>query len=149
DPTVYAWQFPQVSGVNSSASVTRLQEEIQKVLDAGRLTPARAYYADQGSFEEYWLFMQPGRIVTTLAWAYPYLTTTQQSAVRSYVAAELASSTHAPWAASPMSPTSGNTRRELSSLTRVTYFTPSFATNQSSVHTIYGLWLYAWRTGDW
>jgi len=149
DITPYAWQFPVASGVNAFDMVARLQEEIQKVLTAGRLTPQRAYYADLGSSEEYWQYMQPGRIITTLAWAYPYLTAAQQTSVRSYVAAELADATHAPWAASPMSVTTGTTRRELSPLNRVTYVTPTFATNQPSVQTIYGLWLYAWRTDDW
>jgi hypothetical protein len=149
DPTIYAWQFPVVSGANAPDMVVRLQEEVQKVLDAGRLTPQRAYMADQGSFEEYWQYMQPGRIITTLAWAYPYLTPAQQASAKSYVAAELASATHAPWAASPMSPSVAGTRRELSPLNRVTMFTPAFATTQPSVHTIYGLWLYGWRTGDW
>jgi hypothetical protein len=149
DITPYAWQFPVVTGANASDMVGRLQEEIQKVLNAGRLTPQRAYYADVGTGEEYWQYMQPGRIITTLAWAYPYLTPAQQTSVKSYVAGELADATHAPWAASPMPVTSGTTRRELSPLNRVTFFTPGFATNQPSVHTIYGLWLYGWRTGDW
>jgi hypothetical protein len=150
DPTPYAWQFPVVAGANAPDMIVRLQEEVQKVLSAGRLTPQRAYMADQGSFEEYWQYMQPGRIITTLAWAYPYLTATQQSGVQSYVAAELASPTHAPWAASPMSPTvAGATRRELGPLNRPTYFTPAFATAQPSIHTLYGLWLYGYRTGDW
>jgi hypothetical protein len=149
DMTPYAWQFPVVTGANAPDMIAQLQEEIQKVLAAGRLTPQRAYYADQGSFEEYWQYTQPGRIITTLAWAYPYLTTGQQTSARSYVAAELADATHAPWAASPMPVTSGATRRELSPLNRVTYFTTTFGRTQPSVHTIYGLWLYAWRTGDW
>jgi len=149
DITSYAWQFPVVTGANAPDMIGRLQEEVQKVLNAGRLTPQRAYYADQSTYEEYWQYMQPGRIITTLAWAYPYLTPTQQTGARSYVAAELADATHAPWAASPMSVTSGTSRRELSPLNRVTYMTPVFATNQPSVHTIYGLWLYGWRTGDW
>ncbi len=150
DPTPYTWQFPVVTGVSAPDMATRLQEEIQKVLDAGRLTPQRAYYADLGNNEQYWQYTQPGQIVTTLAWAYPYLTTAQQASVKSYVAAELASATHAPWATSPLSPTVASaTRRELSPLNRVTYFTQPFGTSQPSVHTIYGLWLYGWRTGDW
>jgi hypothetical protein len=127
----------------------RLQEEVQKVLDAGRLAPMRAYYGSQGAqLEEYWLYMQPGRIITTLAWAYPYLTPAQQAGVTSYVAAELADSTHAPWASCPMSVTAG-ARREHYPLSRLTYVTPHFATTQPCVHTIYALWLYAWRSGDW
>ena len=69
--------------------------------------------------------------------------------MKSYVAAELADATHAPWSSSPMSVTSGPTRRELYPLSRVTYFTPAFGRTQPSVHTIYGLWLYGWKTGDW
>lgn len=148
--TPYAWQFPVVTGTNAPVMAARLQEEVQKVLEAGRLTPQRAYYADLANDEQYWQYIQPGRIVTTLAWAYPHLTAAQQTAVRSYVAAELASATHAPWATTPLSPTvAGATRRELFPLHRVTYFNAPFGTNQPSVHTIYGLWLYGWRTADW
>jgi hypothetical protein len=151
DITRYAWEFPSVAGVTGATPmITRLQEEVQKVLDAGRLTPMRAYYGSKPSMgEEYWLYIQPGRIITTLAWAYPYLTTAQQAGVKSYVAAELASATHAPWANSPMPVTAGTTRRELHPLSRVTYITPAFANTHPSVHTLYGLWLYAYRTGDW
>jgi hypothetical protein len=149
DPTRYAWEFPRVSGVTGADElVQRLQEEVQKVLDAGRLSPMRAYYADIPEAEEYWLYLEPGRIVTTLAWAYPYLTTTQQAAVQSYVAAELGNATHAPWAAYPLSPTDG-TRRELHPLERVTYRTFAFGATRPSIQTIYGLWLYAFRSGDW
>jgi hypothetical protein len=147
--TRYAWEYPRVNGVTGAEDlVQRLQEEVQKVLDAGRLSPMRAYYADIPEAEEYWMYLEPGRIITTLAWAYPYLTPTQQTGVRSYVAAELASSTHAPWATSPMSPTVG-TRRELHPLERVTYRTFAFGATRPTVHTIYGLWLYAFRSGDW
>jgi hypothetical protein len=149
DITRYAWEYPRVTGVTGADEmIQRLQEEAQKILDAGRLSPMRAYYADIITVEEYWMYLEPGRIVTTLAWAYPYLTPTQQAGVRSYVTAELASSTHAPWATYPMSPTVG-TRRELHPLERVTYRTFSFGAARPTVHTIYGLWLYAFRSGDW
>jgi hypothetical protein len=150
DITPYAWQFPYVTGVTASANgmIQQLQEEVQKILDSGRLSPMRAYYGDIATAEEYWMYMEPGRIITTLAWAYPYLTSVQRASVQSYVAAELSSATHAPWAASPMSPTVG-TRRELHPLNRVTYRPVSFGTNRPSVHTIYGLWLYGYRSGDW
>jgi hypothetical protein len=65
------------------------------------------------------------------------------------VAAELASATHAPWATTPMLVTSGTTRREPFPHDRVTWHPVNFGTAHPSVHTIYGLWLYAWRTGDW
>jgi hypothetical protein len=149
DITRYAWDYPRVTGITGAdALVQRLQEEVQKVLDSGRLSPARTYYGDIGTVEEYWQYIEPGRIITTLAWAYPYLSAAQQTAVRAYVAAELASATHAPWAAYPMQPTSG-ARRELSTPEKVTYRAFSFGASRPTLHTIYGLWLYAFRTGDW
>lgn len=149
DTAPYAWQFPVVSGVNrSDEMVVRLQEEVQRILDAGRLAPLRVYHGDIATVEEYWLYTEPGRIIATLAWAYPYLTAAQQVAVRSYVSAELDSNTHAPWAAAPLAFNAG-TRRELHPLDRVTYRPYDFGRTRPTVHTIYGLWLYAFRTGDW
>jgi hypothetical protein len=151
DITPYAWQFPRVTDASNAASaemIQQLQEEVQKILDTGRLAPMRAYYGDIGTAEEYFMYYEPGRIITTLAWAYPYITATQQAAVRGYVAAELSSSTHAPWAASPLSATTGN-RRELHPLDRVTYRQNTHGSGKPSVQTMYGLWLYAYRTGDW
>lgn len=149
DVTPYVWEFPRVSSVapGTADMVQQLQEEVQKVLTAGNLAPARTFYADQGANEEYWQYIEPGRIITTLAWAYPYLTTTQQTGVRTYVAAQLASATHAPWA-NRLTPTSG-ARPELHPLEKVTYMTYQFGATRPSVHTIYGLWLYAFRSGDW
>lgn len=150
DITRYAWEFPRVSSAGTGASemIEQLRQEVQKILDKGRLAPMRAYYGDIAIVEEYWLYTEPGRIITTLAWAYPYLTQTQQSGVRSYVAAELASSTHAPWAGSVLQPAAG-ARRELHPLERVTYREFVFGASRPTVHTIYGLWLYAYRSGDW
>lgn len=151
DITRYAWEFPFVTGVSGAAAtemIAQLQEEVQKILNAGRLSPMRAYYGDIATAEEYWLYTDPGRIITTLAWAYPYLTATQQASVRSYVAAELGSPTHAPWAPSPVQPTAG-TRRELHPLERVTYRAFGFGRTRPTIHTLYGLWLYAYQSGDW
>jgi hypothetical protein len=151
DITPYAWQFPLVSnatGANAVQMIQQLQEEVQKILNLGRLAPMRAYYGDIGTAEEYWLYTEPGRIITTLAWAYPYLTSSQRTSVRSYVAAELASSTHAPWAAARLQPTTG-ARRELHPLNRVTYTPYGFGATRPTVQTIYGLWLYGYRSGDW
>jgi hypothetical protein len=147
DVTPYAWEAPRVTNLSADpVLVQQLQEEVQKVLDTGNLAPLRTYYADQGGNEEYWLYTEPGRIITTLAWAYPYLTVSQQTAVRTYVAGQLASATHAPWAGR-LTPTTGN-RRELHPLEKVTYMTYAFGVNRPTVHTIYGLWLYAFRSGD-
>lgn len=144
----YAWQFPQVTGVTGVSDLQAgLQEEIQAVLDAGHLAPMIINYADQQNVG-YQVFMEPGRIITTLAWAYPYLTSTQQNAVKTYVANELGDSRFAPWGSYPLPPDVG-TRRETYQMTKIWNLNANFGTNRPSVHTIYGLWLYGYRTGDW
>jgi hypothetical protein len=66
----YAWEFPRVTGVTGADEmIQQLQEEVQKILDAGRLSPLRVYYADIPTAEQYWMYVEPGRIITTLAWA--------------------------------------------------------------------------------
>ena len=64
----YAWQFPQAQQITGADDlILRLQEEAQAILNAGRLAPLRAYHADIPTVEEYWLYQEPGRLITTLA----------------------------------------------------------------------------------
>ncbi|HZE98356.1 MAG TPA: hypothetical protein VE981_15095, partial [Planctomycetota bacterium] len=149
DPTPYAWEFPQVSGIGAGADLMKveLQEQIQAVLHAGHLAPLYISYSDQGSVG-YAVYMEPGRILTTLAWAYPYLTGAQQTSVRAYVASELGTAANAPWGTYPLSTTSG-TPREIHPKTKWWSQSATFGQYRPSVHTIYGLWLYGYRTGDW
>src|ERR1043166_1395506 len=73
----YAWQFPQITGISGADDLkTELQEHIQSVLDNGHLAPLYLNRADQQSVG-YTIYLEPGRIITTLAWAYPYLTSSQ------------------------------------------------------------------------
>jgi regulation of enolase protein 1 (concanavalin A-like superfamily) len=149
DPTPYAWEFPQVTGIASGADVmkTELQEQIQAVLDAGHLAPIYISRSDQQSVG-YAVYLEPGRILTTIAWAYPHLTTAQQAAARSYAAAELADARFAPWGAYPL-PKDVGTPRETHPKTKWWYESATFGQYRPSVQTIYGLWLYGYRTGDW
>lgn len=144
----YAWQFPEISDVSGADDlIAELQGEVQAILDAGNLAPLYLSHADQQSVG-YTLYNEPGRTIVTLAWAYPYLTETQQSAVRAYVANQLNSSDHAPWSAFPLPKTAG-APREAHQREKWWYSSSSFGLNRPSVQTIYGLWLYAWRSGDW
>src|SRR5262245_15022599 len=52
--------------------IDELRAETQKVLDAGPLAPHRCVFADTMD-DMYFVYWQPGRIITTLAFAYPYL----------------------------------------------------------------------------
>ena len=151
----YIWQFPRVTNISSTADgmKTTLQEEVQKILDAGHLAPLRIHYADIVS-EGYFLYHERGRIIATLAWAYPYLTSTQQSAVRTYVGTELSTAAYTPWSTSPRNiPQDQGARRELYTPQQVWGWT-IFWNNESGhtkpvIHNLYGLWLYAYRSGDW
>jgi hypothetical protein len=143
----YAWEFPETGApVGADDLIQVLREEVRKVLAAGHLAPIYISYADQYSVG-YRVYQEPGRIITTLAWAYPYLTGTQQTAVRAYVASELASAQFAPWAPYPLASGSG-TPRELHPKTQWWYDNGWFQ-YRPYVQTIYGLWLYGHRTGDW
>jgi len=144
----YAWEFPRATSVAGADDlITDLQEEVQKILNAGHLAPIYISYADQDS-AGYKVYQEPGRIITTLAWAYPYLTDPQKTAVRAYAAAELADARFAPWGPYPM-PDMVGTPRELHLKTQWWYSRSGNFLSRPSVQTIYGLWLYGHRSGDW
>ena len=160
--TPYLWDVDYVNPatVNAPDLVARLQTEVQKILDTGRpggtyggLSVLQYNHHDQGSTsggEQYWTLVKPGRIIETLALAYPYLTAGQKTSARAYVQAELASSTFQPWASSQLSPTSGN-KREFFPITTRTYISyASFPTYTPTCEQMYGLWRWGWAIGgDW
>lgn len=132
--------------------IDELRAEVQKVLDAGPLAPLRAVYADIKE-DMYYLYWQPGRIVTTLAYAYPYLAPEQQEAVKAYVRAELDDPARAPWAPDGHLPAAGGARREIHSYVHEgngwDRYWGMWGVKKPITGVIYGLWLYADRTGDW
>ncbi|MHB9007303.1 MAG: hypothetical protein ACYDC1_10275, partial [Limisphaerales bacterium] len=92
-----AWEFPEVIEIDGAEDlVATLRSEIQRVLEAGRLAPLYLSHADQESVG-YTVYQEPGRIVTTLAWAYPHLSDAMRTAVRAYVNDEFNNPTNAPW----------------------------------------------------
>ncbi len=148
DITPYAWQFPSISNISGADDLkTELQGHIDGVLTNGHLAPLYLSRSDQQS-AGYAIYLEPGRTITTLAFVYPHVTSAQQTSIRNYVASELADSRFAPWGAYPMPKTVG-TARELHPKTQWWYNNPNFGANRPSVHSIYGLWLYAYRSGDW
>jgi|GEM_PF-1059585 len=148
DISTYAWQFPSITNIAGADDLkTELQGHIDGVLTNGHLAPLYISRSDQQSVG-YALYLEPGRIITTLAYAYPHVTGAQQTSIRNYVASELADSRFAPWSAYPMPKTVG-TARELHPKTQWWYNSTNFGANRPSVQTIYGLWLYAYRSGDW
>jgi len=158
DIAPYAWEFPFVTGVSlADPLVSELRSEVQRILDAGRLAPLYVSFSDQESVG-YTVYQEPGRIITTLAWAYPYLDSAQQSAVRAYVNAEFNSATNSPWGVTSYGkngnsnyplPHFAGTPREDHPKAAWWFANASFANARPFLQTLYGVWLYGYRTGDW
>ncbi len=75
------WEVQKTNNLNTTAAqpyIDALRAEVDKILAAGHLAPLRMEQGDvkgQGLM----LYWEPGRIITTLAMAYPYLTASQQT----------------------------------------------------------------------
>ena len=150
DVNRYAWEFP-VSADVPAAQVTLLQsqliEQVDDVFAAGNLTPWRVNHADEVS-DAYFVYLEPGRIVTTLAWAYPHLPADRQAAVRRYVHAQFESDTFAPWNPGRLPADVPGTRREFHPMQRVGNWTTNWQATRPTIQTLYGAWLWAYRAGD-
>jgi hypothetical protein len=147
----YVWQTPRVSGIDREKVAPLLEELeflVQQVLDAGPLAPLRTAYADI-PFEAYYLYYERGRMITTLAWAYPHVAPTRQEGIRRYVRNLLADEQQAPWTPGILQKNQGAERRlygrPVAEGRYVTYDKRAVPT----LHVLYGLWLYGDRTGDW
>jgi hypothetical protein len=126
-----------------------LQQEVDQILAMPALAPLRMNYADMPE-DGYWIYRERGRIITTLAVAYPYLTESQQQGVQDYVQATLQSGDEAPW----QSPTKDNgegAERRLHGYPLTAGRFPHFPDPgpMPTLHVLYGLWLYGDRSGDW
>jgi hypothetical protein len=167
----YVWETPVSTAVSSAAQphVDALREEVDWILQQGHIAPLR-YNATDIAVTGIYLYWEPGRIITTLANAYPYLTQEQQQSVRAYVNAELAVHDYRPWSSSAYMHPAQGARRESYAMTghpptrewdpysgiwvttgvwQWDYFWRMDANRRPTLHTLYGLWLYAFRSGDW
>src|SRR5262249_14963190 len=147
----YAWEFPASKNiVGADNLISELQSEVQRVLDAGRLAPLYISYSDQESVG-YTVYQEPGRIVTTLAWAYPHLTSPQQNAVRAYITDEFNNPTNSPWGVTSYGrdgnsnyplPRNAGVPREDHPRERWWFEHRNFGVMRPFLHTFYGVWLY-------
>jgi hypothetical protein len=151
----YVWQTHRSTAVNAPSEFTEeLDRQIGLILAAGRLRPGYFYYADLVENDGYWLYWEPGRIITTLAYAYPFVTPVTQAAIRNYVNAELAISSRTPWTSTPALLPDGSARREWYAMDRPWHWDHFWSRDGNSrpatrVAMLYGLWLYAYNSGDW
>jgi hypothetical protein len=149
----YLWQTSRTTEIPVSTSnlVTELRAEAQKILQAGLLAPVRTVYADLEQ-DPYFMYWQGGRILTTLAMAWPHLTVAQQDAVKKYVTAELQDERRAPWSPKGFIPPDSGARRELHSFHEPRgweRYWGMWGSKKPTMGSFYGLWLYADRSGDW
>jgi hypothetical protein len=102
----YLWEYPlQQSLVIEPELMEELVEEIEKIIQSGDLffRPLPNDYADQFD-DSYFLYREPGRILQTIALAYPYLEPTMQATLRTMVQQLFANTVHQPWAIVPGQP---------------------------------------------
>ena len=146
--TAYIWEVQHPGTISSEAQplITALRAEVDKILAAGHLAPLRFSGADIVN-EGFWLYYEPGRVITTLAYAYPYLTSAQQALVRTYVNNELATAAYAPWASGNRMDPAAGTRREWFSMSQMWQW--GWMLYDVRFYNLYGLWLYAYNSGDW
>jgi phosphodiesterase/alkaline phosphatase D-like protein len=152
----YIWETASVSNISSNADILQaeLQARVQEILDNGHLAPKRVHYGDVKG-EGYFIHHEPGRIILTLAYAYPYLTTAQQQAVVTYVNNEITDG-FGPWGQwgkeheDPLlgTPRQYNLAPEVKGEGWDRYWGLD-GQHRPFSYTLYGIWLYAYRTGDW
>ena len=146
----YAWEFPAVSAIPQDQAAdlkSQLTEQIDDILAAGSLTPWRVNHADEFT-DAYFVYLEPGRIITTLAWAYPHLPADRQRAVKNYVHQQFGSGTFAPWNAGRLSADVAGTRREFHPINRIANWTPNWQATRPTIQSLYGAWLWAYRADD-
>jgi hypothetical protein len=114
----YVWEAHRAENIGPEVAplVEVLREEIDKILAAGHLRPLRAYHTDLKGYG-YFVYQEPGRIITTLGLAYPYLSDAQRDRVRAYVGSELADPDYAPWSSSDHLPIDNGAYRNYADMT--------------------------------
>jgi len=154
DFSKYIWETPTISNIQLPAEkqwlLDDLRLEVDKIIAAGHLAP---YYFNAGDLhhEGYFLYVATGRIITTLASAYPHLTADQQEKVKEYVAKELANPKYAPWAGPKLPWNEGTGREGLGKPAGFNFdrWWGMEGQHRPYLQTLYGLWLYGNRSGDW
>jgi hypothetical protein len=149
----YIWET--AINYNSSAPdymIKELRKEIDTLLKYNSWAPLRVYFGDYIIDESYFSYLEPGRVITTLARAYKYLTTAQRIKVGEYIRLELENKTTSPWVhkqgKSLLDPRYGK-RREYHMLEKIWGYDKLHKLNfRPLLHVLYGLWLYAYNSKD-
>lgn len=149
----YIWETPVTYNVNAPAEmINELRREVDTLLKYNALAPLRVYFGDI-IWETYFSYLEPGRVITTLAKAYKHLTPAQRQLVGNYIRQELSNPVSTPWTRisvmnALLDRTEGK-RREYHLLDQIwgydNYANLGF---RPVSHLLYGIWLYAYNSKD-
>jgi len=145
----YLWEYPlQDSLVPDQDLVDELIREMDQIVASGDLffRPISNDFSDQ-IWDHYYLYLEPGRVLQTVAMAYPYVSHTVQDTLRNMVAQLLSNTVHRPWAPNPLPLNQGKQRTTYTSAT-LWGSGSSFGLYRPTIQNVYSVWLYAYRTGD-
>jgi hypothetical protein len=148
----YIWEAHRSTGIGSAADplVSVLRQEVDSILTHPKLRALRSYHTDQEGIS-YYTYAEPGRIITTLGLAYPYLTTAEQAQARTYVQNECSDANYTPWSSSASLPTDRGSWRNTSLITAMhtwSFYWGMDGQKRPRVHTLYGLWAYTYNSQD-
>jgi hypothetical protein len=144
------FRITDIDARQSQPLVEQLQREIDRILQAGPLAPLRLAYGDIAEphdGEVTWLYYEPGRVITTMGWAWCHLDARRQAQVRAHVRKLLADPKHAPWATGIKASDAGKSRNLSGRAIHIGKMPPP--SRCPTVHVLYGLWLYGHRSGQW
>jgi hypothetical protein len=149
DVDKYLWEYPlQAQLPLNSEMVSELREHFQDIIDSGDLLfrPLPCRYHDQ-IFEHYFIYKEPGRILQTIAEAWPYLTSTQQEALRPMVVGLFNDPVHRPWTPGHLPEAAGKNREPYDA--EVLWGEGSdYQRFVPTIHNVYAVWSYLYRTKD-
>ncbi|MCS7053793.1 MAG: hypothetical protein NZM09_08665, partial [Ignavibacterium sp.] len=146
----YIWETPVTYNINApNEMINELRKNIDTLLKYNNLAPFRVYFGDL-IWETYFSYLEPARVITTLARAYKHLTPLQRQIVRNYIRQELSNPISSPWNRSEnlLSRTEGK-RREYHFLDQIWgHDNMSLLDHRPVLHILYGLWLYSFNSKD-
>lgn len=147
DQYIYQYLTPQNIPGSVQDLKDKLDSEAVKIVNAGHLVPFRAMYGEgYGTTGQYYWYHRYDSVYT-LSLMYPYLTSTTQNIVKTYLTSEIAN--YPPWTTTLLSTTVG-AKRQPDQLTAAEFGTiPTVYNNRPKLFALYALWLYAQNTGDW
>lgn len=124
--------------------VGRINRQIREIVTRDSLAPLRLAFGDQ-PWEAYYLYYERGRVVKTLAMAYPYVTDELQGMIRDYMEKLMKNPSEQPWNKGIKERTEGVSRHLHGEIVdKGSYLKIKEC---PLAYVLYGFWMYADRVG--